>query len=70
MRLHASTAAAGALLLALVAAPGGVAAAQGKAKPTLEDCKAALVSLNTPPQSTSLPFMAASTGKQRMDVLV
>jgi hypothetical protein len=59
MRAHASMAAAAAATLLLLLAPGVPAA---EPKPTLEDCKAALQSLSTPPHSTALPFMAASTG--------
>lgn len=58
MRARASAAV---LLLVVALAACGTAGAV-EAKPTLEDCKAALLSLNEKPWSTSLPSMAAATG--------
>lgn len=59
MRLLLSAAAAAALLAGLQ----GAAAQAASPKPTLEDCKQALQSLSTPPYTTSLPFLAAATGR-------
>jgi hypothetical protein len=63
MRARASAVLLAAATLALLAGPARAA----EPKPTLEDCKAALLSLNEKPHSTSLPSMAAATGEDRMD---
>ena len=50
----------GALMHVAQAAPGVKPPAS-----TLAECKAALRSLSQKPQSSSLPYMAAATGKQK-----